>query len=233
MTFAPLNIKTEYSFFDSVLKLESYLDRAIELGYTTLGICDQDNLFAAYRFVTLAQKKGLRPVVSFRTDFIFNEQTVELIFVALNTEGYHNLLRISTRKNYGRAEISDLLGGIVIILKSSDAEFAQYFACDVYFYSEKLTELKPEQISQMIAFPSVKYLHPDDAEVLQVLQSIKNSESDEKISNTEFLHRPEAYEEFYTEKFPIALENLNRLVENIQYDLSENLKLPRFDESRP
>ncbi|HEY0221922.1 MAG TPA: DNA polymerase III subunit alpha [Lactovum miscens] len=232
MTFAQLNTKTEYSFFESVLKLEEYLDRALELGYKTLGICDQDNLFAAFRFVKLAQSKGIQPVVSFRSNLIIEEQTVETIFVALNTEGYHNLLRISTRLNYNSYDIFDLLDGVAIILNSFDFDSSKKFTCPIYFYSEILTELRSDQVNQFIAFPSVKYLASEDAEVLQVLQSIKAGERIDGTAKTDFLHRPEVYEKFYQEKFPIALDNLNQLVENIHYDLAEKLELPRFDQSR-
>ena len=42
--FAPLNTKTEYSFLDSVVKLDDYLEGALRLGYKTVGICDVGNL---------------------------------------------------------------------------------------------------------------------------------------------------------------------------------------------
>ena len=36
--FAPLNTKTEYSFLDSVVKVDDYLETAHRLGYQTVGI---------------------------------------------------------------------------------------------------------------------------------------------------------------------------------------------------
>ena len=61
--FAPLNTKTEYSFLDSVVKVDDYLETAHRLGYQTVGICDVGNLHAAFRFVRKAQKFNLQPII--------------------------------------------------------------------------------------------------------------------------------------------------------------------------
>lgn len=61
--FAPLNTKTEYSFLDSVVKVDDYLETAHRLGYQTVGICDVGNLHAAFRFVRKAQNLICNPLL--------------------------------------------------------------------------------------------------------------------------------------------------------------------------
>ena len=47
--FAQLNTKTEYSFLDSVVRVDDYLNMAEKMGYKQLGICDVGNLHGAYQ----------------------------------------------------------------------------------------------------------------------------------------------------------------------------------------
>ncbi|GAB2024322.1 DNA polymerase III subunit alpha [Lactovum odontotermitis] len=235
MNFAILNTKTEFSFLDSVVKLNAYLDRAVELGYETVGICDNDNLHAAYRFIKGAQKRGLQPVVGFLTDFILGDARVPMNFFALNTAGYHNLLRISTRKGFGRtdfADLADVLEGIAIVLPS---DFADFLPEVVRLSSKTYVALEigqETQSNQLIAFPAVRYLEADDLAVLEVLHTIRDSEEAESMTRSEVLRRPSVYEKYYAENAPQALANLEELVRSVKYDVTEKLQLPRFDSSR-
>ena len=51
--FAQLDTKSVYSFMDSVVDLNTYVKRAKELGYQSIGLMDRDNLYAAYHFASL------------------------------------------------------------------------------------------------------------------------------------------------------------------------------------
>ncbi len=79
--FAPLNTKTEYSFLDSVVKVDDYLETAHRLGYQTVGICDVGNLHAAFRFVRKAQKFNLQPIISIELNL--NGGVYQLLFLLL------------------------------------------------------------------------------------------------------------------------------------------------------
>ena len=54
--FAPLNTKTEYSFLDSVVKVDDYLETAHRLGYQTVGICDVGNQTIFMLLFVLSEK---------------------------------------------------------------------------------------------------------------------------------------------------------------------------------
>ena len=92
---------------------------AHHLGYQTVGICDVGNLHAAFRFVRKAQKFNLQPIISIELNFEWRGLPIAFSFIAKDTEGYKNLLRISTLHNYGRRQFSDIqnhLSGIALII---------------------------------------------------------------------------------------------------------------------
>ncbi|WP_042760817.1 PHP domain-containing protein, partial [Streptococcus sobrinus] len=84
--FAPIDTKTVYSFMDSLVNLKSYVKRAKELGYSHLGIMDQDNLYGAYHFVVEAKKEGLQAVIGLELSFrLDDESPLTLQLLALDT----------------------------------------------------------------------------------------------------------------------------------------------------
>ena len=68
--FAQLDTKSVYSFMDSVVDLNTYVKRAKELGYQSIGLMDRDNLYAAYHFAQLVIRNGLRPLIGTEANFI-------------------------------------------------------------------------------------------------------------------------------------------------------------------
>lgn len=233
MGFAILNTKTEYSFLDSAVRLEDYLDTALRLGYEVVGICDIENLHAVFRFIKMAQDRGLRPVVGFETVFLLENVPVQLTFLALNTQGYHNLLKLSTRRNEGNNEFLDLLDGLAVISPAIyESVTHELSKLTENFYIGLGMEDVEVNIDKTIAFPSVRYLSAEDNETLQILHAVRDGNViDESLilDNTESLQRPEIYEKYYSEHAPEALAKLMQLVQDIHYDLEDELELPSFD----
>ena len=89
--FAQLNTKTEYSFLDSVVRVDDYLNIAEKMGYKQLGICDVGNLHGAYHFAIEAQKRNIQPIIGIELVFELESLPVSFSFIAKNTEGYKNL----------------------------------------------------------------------------------------------------------------------------------------------
>ena len=238
MTFAILNTKTEYSFLESAVRLDAYIERARTLGYETIGICDEENLHAAYRFVKKAEAAGLQPVVGFSASFFVDNVPVPLTFIALNTIGYHHLLRISTRKNEGLTEFSelaDLLDGLAVVVPAVYENLAGL--PDQTYVGVSLRENLPASTitRPQLAFPLVTMLDADDTEILQVFQAVREGGTiaDDSIAEVnDVLQRPDVYARYYSEHAAEALENLSVLVSGIHYELTESLELPHFDQTR-
>ncbi|MCT4415070.1 DNA polymerase III subunit alpha [Lactococcus cremoris] len=241
--FAPLNTKTEYSFLDSVVKLDDYLEGALRLGYKTVGICDVGNLHAAFRFVRKAQMLNLQPVISIELNFEWRGLPVSFSFIAKNTEGYKNLLRISTFHNYDRRQFSDIqnhLSGIALVISETYGALSELselaaFADEAYIGIDQQTDKGTKFNLPTLPFPAVRYLNFADNEILAILHAVRDGLSfDESltVSSNELLQRPEAYESYFQKYFPQALTNLSVLTAKIAYQFDEKLELPRFDKKR-
>ena len=238
--FTPLNVKTVYSFLSSAISLDAYIERAYKLGYQTIGIDDEKNLHAVYPFLKKVEKKGLKGIISYQADFLIQDRPVKVSFVAKNTQGYKNLLKLSTAYNNAQRELKEFfpyLSNLALVFPSfmKKDDLVDFSVFDLY---AGLDMKKGSVISDLpiLAFPSIRYLSPADSEVLSVLSSIKEGTSLNEnltVDKTKYLHDPKYYEEFYKENHPQALENLDKLVANIDYELEENLSLPRFNKKIP
>lgn len=99
--YVPLQVLSCYSLLQSTLDLKSYLKKAKELGYQAVCLTDVNVMYAAIDFYTEAKKLGLKPLLGLTLqlgDSLRPTQTNELVFLAKNNQGYHNLLKLSSLK---------------------------------------------------------------------------------------------------------------------------------------
>lgn len=241
--FAPLNTKTEYSFLDSMVKIDDYLETAVRLGYESIGICDVGNLHAAFRFVKKSEALGLQPVIGSELTFEWQGIPIAFSFIAKDTQGYKNLLRISTLYNYGRrqfTEIEAFLAGVAVVIPEAYGQLNELTRLSViaegaYVGIDQTTPIGTSFVLPVLAFPTVRYLNFSDHELLSILHAVRDGvRFDETLttSHRELLQRPEGYEQYFRQHFPEALTNLSALTRGINYDFTEQLELPRFDKKR-
>lgn len=219
------------------------METAHRLGYQTVGICDVGNLHAAFRFVRKAQKFNLQPIISIELNFEWRGLPIAFSFIAKDTEGYKNLLRISTLHNYGRRQFSDIqnhLSGIALIIPETYGSLSELtelssVADEAFIGIDQLTDKGAKFNLPTLPFPAIRYLNFADNEILAILHAVRDGVSfDESltISSNELLQRPEAYETYFLKYFPQALKNLSALTAKIAYQFDEKLELPRFDKKR-
>lgn len=240
--FAQLNTKTEFSFLDSVVRLDDYLDLAQRMGYQTLGICDVGHLYAVYQFITKAKKRGITPIVGIELVFEFAGLPIPFSFIAKNTEGYKHLLRISTLHNYGRRNFLDIendLSGLALVVPEAYGNLSDLTnlsnLTEVYVGINSLTMQTEQFRLPTLPFVSVRYLSAADSATLEVLHAVRDGvRFDESltIGTRELLQRPEIYEQFFQKNFPESLTNLSNLTAGISYEFDEQLELPKFDKER-
>ena len=102
MTYVPLTVRTEYSFFDSLCRVHDLVERARALGFDALGVADLHETLALPRFALAAREAGLRPLLGARLRLLEelprrgdrNEPPPELVLFAADTGGYRNLLHL-------------------------------------------------------------------------------------------------------------------------------------------
>ena len=124
--FVPLHIVSCYSFLQSGLTIEKIQTSVVKNDYFGMGLCDKGVMFGVPSFIK-ASEQAKRPYI------IGMEVNVEDDFIclyAINEEGYHHLMEISTAIQ--KEEMSfDLLkekaSGLVAIIETNKGKFYELF----------------------------------------------------------------------------------------------------------
>ena len=235
---AQLDTKTVYSFMESVVSIEKYVCRAKDYGYTHLAMMDVDNLYGAFDFLEITKKYGIHPLLGLEMTVFVNAQEVNLRFLALSSVGYQQLMKLSTAKMQGEKEwlfFSQYLNDIAVIVPYFEEIDSLDLGCDFYigvYPDTVVTEFN----RPIVPFYRVNSFEKNDREVLQVLKAIKENLPIREVSlhsGQDVFLSASSLEKLFQERFPQAMDNLEKLISGIYYDLDTSLKLPRFNPARP
>ena len=235
---AQLDTKTVYSFMESMISIQKYVDQGKAYGYSALGIMDIDNLYGAYYFIKECQKQGIQPLLGLEVTVHHKEELINLRFLALSNRGYRNLMKLSTLKMTGKKEWTDFspyLEDVCVIVPYYSSIDSLDLGHDYYI------GVYPDTVQSNFSRPilplyRVNSFEPEDLETLQMLRAIKENvtlrEVDVQAQQGLFLPA-DRLEQVFQEKFPQALENLSELIGATTYEIDSSLKLPRFNPERP
>ena len=235
---AQLDTKTVYSFMESMISIQKYVDQGKAYGYSALGIMDIDNLYGAYYFIKECQKQGIQPLLGLEMTVHHKEELVNLRFLALSNRGYRNLMKLSSQKMTGKKEWTDFspyLEDICIIVPYYSAIDSLDLGHDYYI------GVYPDTAQSNFSHPilplyRVNSFEAEDLETLQMLKAIKGNVTlrEVDVQSQQGLFLPaDRLEQFFVEKFPKALDNLSELIGATTYEIDSSLKLPRFNPERP
>ncbi|HEY6736521.1 MAG TPA: DNA polymerase III subunit alpha [Candidatus Saccharimonadia bacterium] len=104
--FVHLHNHSHYSLLDGLQKVPGMLERVKELGMTAVAITDHGTLSGTVEFYKAAKKLGIKPIIGIET-YVAPRGHLDkagrqdlnpyhLILLAETTEGYHNLVRLTT-----------------------------------------------------------------------------------------------------------------------------------------
>ena len=105
--FTHLHTHTEYSMLDGLSRVESLVDRCVDLGMISLAMTDHGGLYGAIDFYQTATAGGIKPIIGCEvyvapesrtkkdTNHSLRDASYHLILLAKNDTGYKNLLKIS------------------------------------------------------------------------------------------------------------------------------------------
>ena len=235
---AQLDTKTVYSFMESMISIQKYVDQGKAYGYSALGIMDVDNLYGAYYFIKECQKQGIQPLLGLEMTVHHKEELVNLRFLALSNRGYRNLMKLSTLKMTGKKEWTDVypyLQDICVIVpyypEIDSLDLGKDYYIGVYPDTPQSNFFHP-----ILPLYRVNSFESEDLETLQMLKAIKENVTlrEVDVQSQQGLFLPaDRLEQIFLEKFPLALENLARLIKEASYEIDSSLKLPRFNPERP
>lgn len=235
---AQLDTKTVYSFMESMISIQKYVDQGKAYGYSALGIMDIDNLYGAYYFIKECQKQGIQPLLGLEVTVHHKEELVNLRFLALSNHGYRNLMKISTLKMTGKKDWTDFspyLEDVCVIVPYYSAIDSLDLGHD--YYIGVYPDTPQSNFSHSILpLYRVNSFESEDLETLQMLKAIKENVTlrEVDVQSQQGLFLPaDRLEQVFQEKFPQALENLSELIGATTYEIDSSLKLPRFNPERP
>ena len=223
---------------ESVVSIEKYVCRVKDYGYTHLAMMDVDNLYGAFDFLEITKKYGIHPLLGLEMTVFVDSQEVNLRFLALSSVGYQQLMKLSTAKMQGEKEwlfFSQYLNDIAVIVPYFEEIDSLDLGCDFYigvYPDTVVTEFN----RPIVPLYRVNSFEKNDREVLQVLKAIKENLPIREVSlhsGQDVLLSASSLEKLFQERFPQALDNLEKLISEIYYDLDTSLKLPRFNPARP
>ena len=61
--FVHLRLHTEYSISDGLIRCDSLIKRAVDLGMPAIAVTDKGNLFCAVKFYKQALEAGVKPLL--------------------------------------------------------------------------------------------------------------------------------------------------------------------------
>ena len=201
--FAPIHIKSGYSFLQSGLTIDKIVSSLKKNDYYGAALADLNCLYGVHEFTDELAKINkpccIGMEVSLGEDFIS-------LFVK-NEQGYRNLLKINTaiqREQFDQKVLEDNADGLIAVVESKYGSFKQLFdekdehplsrwlfklsdkfgdnfyigievtsKADVE-YANKVRKFAKSHTYKTVAFPRIKYVKKDDAIVIDILNAIRD-----------------------------------------------------------
>ena len=97
--FVHLNVHSEYSIRDGMLRIPDLVATAHTMGMPAVGLSDLNNVFALVKYYRQAHKQGMHPVVGAELTLVDAQSgnLSQCIALCKNNEGFHNLKKLITK----------------------------------------------------------------------------------------------------------------------------------------
>lgn len=92
MNYTPLQVKTCYSLLKSLNNIKQLVSLAAKLGYKSLAITDENNMFGVPEFYQECKNNNIKPIIGIELDI----EDKKILLYAMNNQGYKNLIKLST-----------------------------------------------------------------------------------------------------------------------------------------
>jgi len=173
MDYTALQVKTSYSILESLNDINKLVRKASNLGYTSLAITDNGNLFGVMEFYLECKKYNIKPIIGIEV----TTNDTKLLLYAINELGYKKLIKISTMISEKTFDISILKDNDNMILVMPFCYFNEkIFNSFKFKYIGYSSKEEREQISdnyKCVYINDVSYLNKDDYKYLDYLYMIK------------------------------------------------------------
>lgn len=241
-----LNVRSNYSFLSSTIKIPEYIAFAKKNNLKTLSLVDRNMLYGAYEFYFTCVENDIQPLIGLNCTWENLNFKVELTLVATNYSGYQKLMAISTIISTNNGTISKenverylTKGREIIVIIHVEKQNARYIKSFYDILNDSgyqliylglvpsdMTNIKVLQsiTENIIPIDLVLYLEENQHSTYQVLQAIKEQKqlkSEDLVKSKEFIFKTK---DQLNKDYPIEIiENIEKLI------LMCNVKLPKSD----
>lgn len=144
MSFVHLHIKSSYSLLNSSVRFSKLMERAKEMGFTSLALTDEDVMYGAVEFYKACKAANIKPIIGLTLSVLAKEDEEEsaypVLLLAKNKPGFTNLMKLSsivqTKATNGvpKRWLKHYANGLIAILSGIDSELAhlEEQTADVY-----------------------------------------------------------------------------------------------------
>ena len=95
--FQYLYVQTEYSILQSVCKIVPLVKKLKKDNILASAIVDEGSMYGTIQFYKECKNNNIKPIIGLKINYTNNDQVNSIILLAMNTFGYRNLMRISSR----------------------------------------------------------------------------------------------------------------------------------------
>ena len=173
MDYTALQVKTSYSILESLNDISKLVSKASDLGYTSLSITDNCNLFGVMEFYLECKKYNIKPIIGM--EISINEH--KFLLYAINELGYKKLIKISTELSEDNFDIFSLndTDNLVLVMPYSyfNKEIFDMFKYNYIGYSCLEERKLIEECYKCVFINDVSYLEKGDYKYLDYLHMIK------------------------------------------------------------
>ncbi|WP_338962153.1 MULTISPECIES: DNA polymerase III subunit alpha [unclassified Spiroplasma] len=239
-----LNVRSNYSFLSSTIKISDYIEFAKKNNLKVLSLVDKNIMYGAYEFCNLCIENEIKPLIGLNCVWESTTDKVELTIMATSYAGYQRLIELSTiiSTNNNIVTTNDVKKYLnqtreVLVIIHANNKNIRYIKNNydilnstghelVYFGlvpsdMDNITLLK-SITSNIIPIDLVLYLDEKQHRIYQILQAIKEQKtlkSEDLSKSNEFL---------YKTKQDLMQHYPNEIIENIEKVIWLcNLKFPK------
>lgn len=133
MSVVHLHIMSSFSLLNSSVRFSQLIDRAKQLGLTSLALTDENVMYGAVDFYKVCRKANIKPIIGLKLSVLNSEDDKEsssIVLLAENMQGYTNLMKLSsivqTKSPQGvpKKWLKHYAGGLTAILSATESELA-------------------------------------------------------------------------------------------------------------
>lgn len=178
--YVHLHNHTQYSLLDGLTKISPLIDQVKEYGMKSVAMTDHGTLSGVIEFYKTAMEGGVKPVIGIEAyvaprkhtdkEAAHDKQYFHLIILAMNNEGYKNLMRLSTIANldgfYYKPRVDHALlekynEGLIVLSGCINGEVGDALRQGQYEQAKKIAEWYKSVFGDRYYIEIQDHGHPD------------------------------------------------------------------------